>query len=148
MATERDKATSEEQLWIDAIARMIELTQNGEIQWEPGENPAPGRGDLITPPYYADYKDRRYRLQGRWVEASTSTPSDVFLPDVLRRIAKLPRDREAITLEMVDSRGRSLYRVPSVSPIRDLLNAVQRQTADPDAAIRDLLGDRDESETA
>jgi hypothetical protein len=147
MATEREKATSEEELWIDAIARMIELTQNGEIKWEPGENPAPGRGDLTTPPYFAVYKDRTYRLQGRWVESTTTVPNP-FLPDTLRKFLGQPRDREAITLDMVDREGRSLYRVPSVSPIRDLLNAVQRQTADPDAAIRDLLGDRGESETA
>lgn len=133
MATDRHKPTSEEEQWIDAITRMIELTHSKELEWELGDSPAPGRGDPTTPPYHTDYKGRTYRLQGRWVEARPN----FFIP---RDFA--PRDKEAITLDMVDARGRSLYRVPSVSPLRDLLNAVQRQTADPNAAIRDLLSDR------
>jgi hypothetical protein len=135
VATEEEKATSEEEQWINAIARMIELTQSKELKWELGESPAPGRGDPTTPPYYADYKGRTYRLQGRWVEAM----SNPFMPSRLRNWVG-PRDREAITLEMVDDQGRSRYRVPSVSPLRDLLHAVQKQTADPDAALKDLLG--------
>jgi hypothetical protein len=139
VATEREKATSEEEQWINAITRMIELTQSKVLEWELGDSPAPGRGDPTTPPYYAHYKGRTYRLQGRWVEARPN-PLDTLLPSVVTTIVGQPRDREAITLEMVDSRGRSLYRVPSVSPLRDLLNAVQKQTADPDAALKDLLG--------
>lgn len=134
MTTERDKATSEEERWINAITRMIEFTHNKELEWELGEDsPAPGRGDPTTPPYRADYKGRTYMLQGRWVQAR----SNPFTP-----YSFAPKDKEAITLDIVDARGRSLYRVPSVSPLRDLLNAVQRQTADPNAAIQDLLSDR------
>lgn len=135
MATKREQTSSEEARWIDAVTRMIELTQSGELRWELGDNPAPGRGDPTTPPYYARYKDRGYRLQGRWVE---------ILPFSFLSWQPV-RDREAVALDMVDRKGRSLYRVPNVSPVRDLLRAVQRQTADPNAAIQDLLEDRVES---
>lgn len=141
MATKKEQTSSEEARWIDAVARMIELTQSEELRWELGDSPAPGRGDPTTPPYYARYKGRMYRLQGRWVEA-LPTP---FMPAVLRQFAGQPRDREAVALDMVDHGGRSLYRIPNVSPVRDLLKAVQRQTADPNAAIQDLLSHRGES---
>jgi len=141
VVTKSEQAGSEEARWIDAVTRMIELTQSEELRWEMGDNSAPGRGDPTTPPYHATYKSRTYRLQGRWVEAV----SNPFMPTVLRQLAGQPRDREAIALDIVDHEGRSLYRVPNVSPVRDLLKAVQRQTADPNAAIRDLLDQREES---
>jgi hypothetical protein len=52
----------------------------------------------------------------------------------------LARDGEVVRLDIIDSMGRTLYRVPSVAPIRDLLKAVQRQTANPEGALQDLLG--------
>ena len=136
-----EKATSDRERWIDAVTRMIELTQSGELEWEIGERYGPGRGDPTTPPYVAEYKDRLYRLQGRWVR--TNTHNTVVLNDIakwLKAESSPPRDGEAVRLEMIDNRGRTRYQVPSVGPVRDLLHAVQRQTADPEAALQDLLG--------
>lgn len=136
-----EKATSDGERWIEAVTRMIELTQSGELEWQIGESYGPERGDPTTPPYVAEYKDRRYRIQGRWVR--TSTHQTVVLNDIAKWFkaeSSPPRDGEAVRLEMIDNRGRTLYRVPSVGPVRDLLYAVQRQTADPDAALQDLLG--------
>ena len=137
-----DKTVSDRERWIDALARMIELTQSGELEWHIGENDGPGRGDPTTPPYVTEYKDTIYRLQGRRVKTEVvETYADRMLSKFRIHAAALPRpDGEAIRLEMIDAQGRSLYRVPNVSPIRDLLYAVQRQTADPEAALQDLLG--------
>jgi hypothetical protein len=54
-----ETAPSEKERWIDAVARLIELTQNGEVQWHIGGSTTPGGGELTTPPYYADYKNHR-----------------------------------------------------------------------------------------
>ncbi len=136
-----EKSASDRERWIDAVARMIELTQSGELEWEIGERYGTGRGDPTTPPYVAEYKNRMYRLQGRWVRSGSNT---IVLNDLAKWFIKSqpvqPRDGEAVRLEMIDKQGRTLYRIPSVGPVRDLLNAVQRQTTDPDEALQDLLG--------
>jgi hypothetical protein len=140
-----EEAVSDEERWIEAVTRMIQLTQSGELEWRIGENYGPGRGDPTTPPYVTEYKDTIYRLQGRWVKTEVT---ETYAMRMLRNLAvhgpvphRTPRlDGEVVRLEMIDPQGRSLYRVPNVSPIRNLLYAVQRQTADPEAALQDLLG--------
>jgi hypothetical protein len=44
-----------------------------------------------------------------------------------------------VNLDVVDDNGLSLYSVPYVSPLWDLLHIVQKQTA-ADDALHDLLG--------
>lgn len=130
-------APSERDQWTEAVIRMIELTQSGEIQWRVGRKAAPGRGELTTPPYYADYKNRHYKLEERWIEAPRPTTMEQFLE---RFSAVAPRrDRHVVNLDLVNVNDLSLYSVPDVSPLWDLLKAVQKQTA-ADDALRDLLG--------
>lgn len=130
-----EEAPSDRDLWIDAVTRMIELTQSGEMQWKAGRRSAPGRGELTTPPYYATYKNRNYKLEQRWVEAPQPSSMQQFLEAFGVGAAK---DRYVVELDLVDEDGLSLYSVPSVSPLRDLLGAVQKRTA-ADGALRDLL---------
>jgi hypothetical protein len=141
---------SEIDRWIEAITRMIQLTQSEELEWRIGERYSPGRGDPTTPPYVAKYKNRWYRLEARWVRSSPpSSPAGDLLKRYETILPMWARNRrthgsssfegEVVSLELIDAQGRTLYRVPSVSPIRDLLNAVQRQTADLEGALQDLL---------
>ena len=126
---ERDK-------WTDAVIRMIELTQSGELQWHVGRKASPGKGELTTPPYYATYKNRRYKLEERWVEA----PRLTAMEQLIEGLSMIPRrDHRAVTLDLVNDNDLSLFSVPSVGPLRDLLKAVQKQTA-ADDALHDLLG--------
>ena len=136
-----EKTPSERERWTEAVGRMIELTQSKELEWRAGDEYGPGRGDPTTPPYIAVYKGTIYRLQGRWVKVEDP---DTSLSRALRNFSvhavTVPRDGESVRLEIIDEQGHSLYRVPVVSPVRDLLRAVQRQTADPERALQDLLG--------
>jgi hypothetical protein len=129
------KVPSEKEQWIDAVARLIELTQNGELNWRVGRRRTPGRGEPTTPPYYADYKKHTYKLEERWVEAPRPTTMDQFLRAFS---SAAPKDRHVVTLDLVDDHGLSLYSVPSISPLWDLLSVVQKQTA-ADDALHDLL---------
>jgi hypothetical protein len=133
-----ETAPSERDQWIDAVARLIELTQNGELQWRVGGRTTPGLGEPTTPPYFADYKKHRYKLEERWVKAPPPTyAEEMFRSFRLRR--NPPKDRFIVTLDLVDGHGRSLYSVPYVTPLWDLLSIVQKQTAAADA-LHDLLG--------
>jgi hypothetical protein len=131
-------APSERDRWIDAVARLIELTQNGEMEWRPGVRQTPGRGEPTTPPYFADYKNHRYKLEETWVKAPRRGFSEEVL-DSMNPFASPPKDRHVVSLDLVDERGLSLYSVPTVSPLWDLLRIVQKQTA-ADDALQELLG--------
>jgi hypothetical protein len=132
---------SERDLWLEAVFSMIELTQNGEIQWRVGSELLPGQGQPTTPPYYADYKTQTYRLEERWIPAPLPTLEEQMLRPfrTLSGNKPPPRGTYVVSLDVVDRHGLSLFSVPYVAPLRDLLNAVQKQTA-ADKALNDLLG--------
>ena len=132
-----ETAPSDKERWIDAIARLIELTQNGELDWSVGGRTTPGRGEPITPPYFAHYKNHRYKLEELWVKSPPPALSRMLLPSWFRPTSG--GDYHIITLDLVDLHGRSLYSVPYVSPMWDLLRIVQKKTAAEDA-LNDLLG--------
>jgi hypothetical protein len=133
---------SERDLWLEAVINMIELTQNGEIQWRAGRELLQGQGEPATPPYYADYKTQTYRLEKRWIPASLPTTAE----QIIRRFQPLSGTRKrssgqyVVSLDVVDAHGLSLFAIPYVNPLWDLLTAVQKQTA-ADNALKDLLGD-------
>lgn len=131
----QDSPNAEEQ-WIDAVTKLIELTQNGDLRWRVGGRRTPGRGEPTTPPYYANYKKHTYKLEERLVKTPRPTGMDQFLRAFSSAAQK---DRYVVSLDLVDDNGLSLYPVPDVSPIGDLLDVVQKQTAGDDA-LRDLLG--------
>jgi hypothetical protein len=142
------EARSERDLWLEAVLNMIELTQNGEIQWRIGRELLQGYGDPTTPPYYAHYKSQTYRLEKRWIPASPPTPAEQILRSfqtTLRGSRKRPSGHYVVSLDVVDTHGLSLFAFPYVNPLWDLLTVVQKQTA-ADKALHDLLGARTNSE--
>jgi hypothetical protein len=79
------------------------------------------------------------RLEERWVKAP---PPTSLAEQMLRTFPfrpNTPRDYRNVSLDLVDMQGRSLYSVPHVSPLWDLLRIVQKQTA-ADDALNELLG--------
>lgn len=135
--TPDEEARSDADLWIDAITRMIQLTQSGEMQWKAGRAASPGTGEVTTPPYFATHKGRTYRLEERFVKASRPRNMGQFLEAFG---VGAPKDRYVVDLDLVDEDGLSLYSVPRVSPLRDLMDTVQKHTT-ADGALRDLLED-------
>jgi hypothetical protein len=134
-ATGKD-VRSEADQWIDAVAKLIELTQNGEMQWRVGGRRTPSSGEPTTPAYYANYGKHTYMLEERFVKAPRPTGMDQFLRAFGSGAQK---DRYDVNLDLVDENGLSLYRVPNISPVSDLFDIVQKQTAG-DEALNELLG--------
>jgi len=107
--------------WIDAIAKLTELTQNGKLEWGVDEFfEAPG---AASPAYTAVFNNRTMRLQKRRV-----TEESLFGK---RQV------RDAFTLEFVGPQGNSLWQFPEIDAIEDLFAAVQYQTA----GVREFLND-------
>jgi hypothetical protein len=109
----------EKNKWLDAITRMIVLTQQGKLRWTL-ESLVPRPEDVTSPVFYTDFKNKIMRLYKTQVN-SARVVSGLF-PEV-------PAWRERIILEFVTNEGASLWEFPEVSPLSDLFNAVQYQAA-------------------
>lgn len=111
----------EKNKWLDAITRMIVLTQQGKLRWttEPWV-PKPPTEDVTSPVFYADFKNRIMRLY------KTQVSRDRVMSGMF---PEMPAWRERIILEFVTSEGASLWEFPEVSPLSDLFDAVQYQAA-------------------
>ena len=110
--------------WIDAVAKLTELTQNGKLKWGVDEFPkAPG---TASPAYTASYNNRTLRLQKRRVEEE----SGYFGRSEFR---------DEFTLEFIGAQGNSLWKFPDIDAIEDLFSAVQYQTAGVREFLNELL---------
>lgn len=107
--------------WIEAVTRLTALTQEGKLLWVV-RTPLTELTSTIGPSYFANYKDRKLRLEKR----SVSDP-DVYSG---RRI-------ERPVLEFVDNQDQSLWTFPHVDAVEHLYGAVRYQTA----GVKDFLGD-------
>jgi hypothetical protein len=106
--------------WLDAVAKLTELTQNGQLEWGVDQFfEAPG---AMSPAYTTTYKNRPLRLQKR------RRTEDRWRP-------------EAFVLEFVDLNGATLWTVPDVDAIEDLFAAVQYQTAGVKDFLKNILAD-------
>lgn len=128
---------------LEAIARLIQLTQEGTLKWSAASPWGELRsmdGFEVTFVFTSDYKSRKLRLFGfhRRVEdpgpfgISTSTSAILF-----GKQPTYPYWEDGVTLELTDTEGRSLWRFPSHSAIFDLLSAVRYQAA----GVREFLNE-------
>lgn len=99
-----------------AVARLLELTQRGAIQWRTAPLPdLRGTGDFIEIAFAAEYEGEHLRI--------------------FRKRSKVALDEERFEwierpkLEIIDSNGRSLYEFPSHPILYDLLDAVEYQVS-------------------
>src|SRR5687768_8733593 len=125
--------TEERDKWVDAIAKMIELTQNKRLVWTVGSPSQGVSGQAITPPYYTTYRGRHLRLQRIKVPDPASR-------DMLGRRDR-ERERAQTVMEFVDDYDNSLWRFPDVTPLRDLLATVQYQVANVSDFLDDILSE-------
>lgn len=117
---------------VEVVTRLIELTQEGKMAWEPSRNASPPRvGEPTTPPYYAEYNGQRWRVQGEMQKDQV----------MIFSISPFPRNprREVVHLELVDGRERALLSVPDVPNLEDLLETVQGKSASADDVVERLF---------
>ena len=112
--------------WISLIAKLLQLTQNGEIEWKtvspPKDNlPIDERVALV---YEADYLEQGLRIYEfeykYWADEEHFEWSN------------------GIRLEFTDRLGRSLYSVSDIHGLWDLLRAIKYQSANIDAFLEKL----------
>lgn len=128
MSTEKNK-------WIDAVAKLIKLTQEGKLNWAVDEPPASfskrpnSRVDVV---FQTTYGDKRLRLYERRYQEDT-IDFDEF---EMRPVQKVEWRKDVI-LEFTDDAGNSLWAFPFIEALNDLVAAVQYQVA----GVKDFLAE-------
>lgn len=128
MATERNK-------WIDAVAKLLELTQHGDLTWSVQEPPFSftkrpnSRVDVV---FVAKYCDKVLRLYEKRFQEDVVDFDQFELRQVMTTEWK-----KTIVLEFIDSNGNSLWAFPYVQVLNDLMSSVQYQVA----GVRDFLAE-------
>jgi hypothetical protein len=130
MSTEKNK-------WVDAVAKLIQLTQEGELKWTIDEPPTffskrpNARVEVVFVAKYGEKSLRLYerRFQEEFIDFDESE---------MRPVPKVEW-RKAVVLEFIDANGNGLWAFPSVEALNDLMSAVQYQVAGVKDFLTELL---------
>ena len=139
--------SEERNRWIDAVARMIKLTQDGTLEWEamkPADSLKQEPDDIIDVIFQTTYRDKLLRLYKRTYigHRPVSKPFGADLASLLgvKRETEPYRATEVI-LDFVSNDGLPLWTYPNVAALSDLLSAVQYQVAGVKDFLNELLSD-------
>ena len=130
MADDKEKKT-EKRKWVDAVTRMIELTQQGEMQWVPTPpNGISEKENRTSAVFRSSYKDKKLRIYERKVQERQLVDDDGGLASLALLRPKYQYVWVSqIVLEFIDGNGNTLWTFPRIGALRDLLSAVQYQAA-------------------
>lgn len=130
MSTEKNK-------WVDAVAKLIKLTQEGELKWtidDPPSHFSKRPNARVEVVFVAKYGEKRLRLyEKRFQEEFVD-----FDEFEMRAVPKVEW-RKTANLEFIDENGNSLWGFPSVEALNDLISAVQYQVAGVKDFLTELL---------
>jgi hypothetical protein len=117
---------------LDAVTRMIELTQQNRMKWQlRSDIPNHRIVNPLSPVFYSFPDGKRLRLYQTAVGYSGR--------DILN--AEIPDSDKRIVLEFIDPEGEILWAFPDVAPLFDLFSAVQYQVAGVSSFMDSILGD-------
>jgi len=136
MAKDTDK-------WIDAIARLTKLTQEGNLKWStvsPSGVLVNDEGQRVESTFIADHKNKRLRLYKKRFKVEDPDPNPLVTKIMsFPFVRKYPYWESHIYLELIDEYGRSLWTFPEVSALSDLLTSVKYQASGVKELLDDLL---------
>lgn len=118
----------EKNKWINAIANLIKLTQNGTVKWrsqDPSDLLNIKDDQIVEVVFTAKYKNYNLRLYNRKYKVAHD-PAAYF--DPLKRYKEGTWVPEVV-LNFTDMHGHPVYTYPQSSILTDLLNTVQYQVA-------------------
>jgi hypothetical protein len=130
MSTEKNK-------WVDAVAKLIQLTQEGELKWTIDEPPtlfSKRPNTRVEVVFVAKYGEKSLRLYERRFQEEF-IDFDEF---EMRPVPKVEW-RKVVVLEFIDDNGNGLWAFPSVEALNDLMSAVQYQVAGVKDFLTELL---------
>lgn len=119
---------------IEAVANMIELTQDGQMLWKeknPDDLPISRKGsfEYVDSVFETEYHDKKLRIYKRNYRIDRPERRQFWPVLMGRKEVKANGWESEVTLEIVGESGRALWTFPNVNPLSDLLSSVQSQVA-------------------
>jgi len=128
MSTQRNK-------WIEAVAKLIELTQDRKLVWTAQEPPLsfskrPDFGVEVV--FVCNHGERNLRLYEKYIRENVEEFNEWEMRPVTRAEWK-----KRVVLEFIDANGNSLWAFPSFDILNDLASAIQYRVA----GVKDFLAE-------
>ena len=117
--------TKQQQKWIPAIMKLIQLTQKQKLKWKtelPPDTLQKRKIDLVYSTQFKDSKLRLYRVNDAYEQFRHKLPS--------LKLFQSPKSEpdSGVILELVDSEEDSVSEISKIEGLDDLLKAVKSQT--------------------
>jgi hypothetical protein len=116
--------------WVQLVAKLIELTQEGKLTWEGPENGTIEASGRKFTNYLALYQDKYFRVRRH--------SGDFLKKSKLGTELREPSPNKYF-LSILDKDKNILYSIPDTVGIEDLFEAVMFQKAGIDKLLDDLL---------
>lgn len=127
--------------WIEAVGRLLQLTQNRELIWRtldppPDLNghPEDKRVDVVYETQYGDRTLRLYELKFK-----VESPHPFIRVASVFDLREFPYWTEKATLELLDQKGLSAWKFPDMDVIDHLLTAVRYQVVGVKEFLDEIL---------
>jgi len=137
--TEQDK-------WIEAIAKIIKLTQEKRLEWEslePSTVPKKDPNDKIDSVYMAGYKDKTLLIYRRTYDKRTLASTLAAISGATAGLGRKEQRITSIVLELVDDRSfHPFWTFPSEGILADLLSAIKYQVSGVGDFLDDILSEK------
>lgn len=133
--------TEEKSKWIEAVAKMIKLTQNGKIKWEseePDTVPKKGEDDRIESVFVAIYKEKTLRIYRRRYKRITINDAIASITGT-GKVARPPLWDYSVVLELIKAYDQPVWAFPKEDILKDLLSAVQYQVSGVKEFLDEIL---------
>ena len=125
--------------WIDAVGKLLQITQQGTLKWDPAKPPAylssEARDSRVDVVYETEYKDRTLRLYEKRYQVQK--PNPLFSATSVFDQREYPYWTSKTVLELLDENELSPWAFPNSQVLDDLLDAVRYQVS----GVRDFLND-------
>jgi hypothetical protein len=132
--------------FVTAVAKLIDLTQKGELRWslpEAGEQ----ADEHISQIFIAHYHDKILKIYKRTFKAYRKKRA-VTLADLVINLGSPSGERgiepyweSDVVLEFINPDGMTIWTFPQMRILQDLLAAVQYQVAGVEDFLDDILRD-------
>jgi hypothetical protein len=131
--------TEKKNKWIDAVGKLLQITQQGSLKWNPVKPPpyltselSDSRVDVV---YETEYKDRTLRLYEK--RYKVQKPNPLFSATLVFDPREYPYWTSKTVLELLDVNELSPWAFPNSQVLDDLLDAVRYQVS----GIKDFLNE-------
>jgi len=140
---------------LEAIAKLLFLTQQGKINWTPNDPnniKTTSENEIISFAFSTFYKEKPLRIYKRKYKTLRAIrPLGLMgafsIQDVLNPAKEAVWISE-ITLEITDKKGNSIWQFPEEQILLDLLEAVKYKASGAYDLISSLLSDESEPDTS